>query len=278
MPRPYIEFIHSQHLPWQAAPPAFGGATWKVLSEDAESGAVTALLRFPVGHSALAAQFAADWELFVLEGRGRLGDADLNVHHYAYLPAAWAAGSVVAERDLVMLAMFSAPPQPAADGAPYDSSRLIGPIDTTMLKWDNSGIDPNINHLHASRKNLRLSPEGDCRTYLLGGMPQGFPPEDTPLETHPHVEEFFMVSGDMSVHCGIMRAGAYFWRPPGIPHGRDCTRSGYLLFCRTPGSNRTVSNWSSARYPVSFEPAHRPVLPPELRDAGAVALPPPVSY
>jgi hypothetical protein len=147
--------------------------------------------------------------LFVLDGRGRLGGVNLDVHSYAYLPAAWEAGSVVVDRDLIMLAMFSAAPEPAADGAPFSASRLIGPIDTTMLKWDNSGIDPNINHLHASRKNLRLSPDGDCRTYLLGGMPQGFPPEDTPLETHPHVEEFFMVSGDMSVHCGIMRAGAY---------------------------------------------------------------------
>lgn len=278
MPRPYIEFIHSQHLPWQAAPPAFGGAAWKPLSRDTESGATTALLRFPVGRTTLAARFAADWELFVLDGRGRLGEFALDVHSYAYVPAAWPAGAVTAERDLVMLAMFSAAPDAAAKDTHCDPSRLIGPVDTTLLKWDNRGIDPNINHLHAARKNLRLSPDGDCRTYLLGGMPHGFPPGDTPLETHPHVEEFFMISGDMSVHCGVMRAGAYFWRPPGIPHGRDCTRSGYLLFCRTPGSNRTVSHWSSERYPVSFQPAHRPVLPPELCAAGAEALPSPVSY
>ncbi len=45
----------------------------------------------------------------------------------------------------------------AAAGKP-DISRLVGPIDTTKLRWDNAGIDPNINHLNAARKNLPDDP------------------------------------------------------------------------------------------------------------------------
>jgi hypothetical protein len=278
--RPYIEFIQSQQLEWTAAPAVFGGAHWKLLSRDEASGAVTALLRFAARTTQLAPRLAVDWECFVLQGAASIGELSFATHYYAYLPAGQSLGRLQAPHETILLSFFRGDPQPAPDHqADRDlAARLIAPVDTTAMRWDSSGMDPNINHLNAARKNLRFAPEGDCRSYLLGGMPQGFPPTHTPLETHPHVEEFFMVSGDMSVHCGIMRAGAYFWRPPGIPHGRDCTRSGFLLFCRTPGSNRTVSEWSRERYSVSFTPAHRPVLPANLSAAGAAPVPDPIVY
>jgi hypothetical protein len=277
--RPYIEFIQSQQLTWAPAPEAFGGASWKMLSRDSQSGAVTALLRFAAGRHRLAPRLSADWECFVLKGAPRLGGLQFETHNYAYLPAGFPLATVDTEAETILLSFFGSDPQLAAlSDASYAESRLIIPVDTTALRWDNAGMDPNINHLNASRKNLRFAPEGNCRTYLLGGMPQGFPLHDTPLERHPHFEEFFMVSGDMSCHVGIMRTGAYFWRPPEIPHGRDCTRSGFLLFCRTPGSNRTISRWSEEKYPVSWTPAHQPVLPQELTAYGTPALPDPIEY
>ena len=103
---------------------------------------------------------------------------------------------------------FSAAPRAATgEGAGHDA-RAVGPIDTTALRWDASGIDPNINHLNAAHRNLRFAPEGDCRSYLLGGMPQGYPYGGAAMERHPHVEEFFLVSGDMASHLGVMRAAA----------------------------------------------------------------------
>jgi hypothetical protein len=277
--RPYIEFIQSQQLPWQRAPDEFGGADWKVLSRDADSGAVTALLRIAAGRRAIAARLASDWELFVLKGAARVGELELIMHAYAYLPAGFPLGQVEATDELIVLSFFAGAPVAAQPHAgAYAESRLIRPVDTVALRWDNSGVDPNINHLNAARKNLRFAPEGDCRSYLLGGMPQGFPRAEASLERHPHTEEFFMVSGDMAFHVGILRTGAYFWRPPEIAHGRDCTRTGFLLFCRTPGSNKTITNWSQERYPVSWTPEHRPVLPPELAALGAVPQPDPIEY
>ena len=87
-----------------------------------------------------------------------------------------------------------------------------------------------------------------------------------------------MVSGDMTCHVGIMRTGAYFWRPPEILHGLDCTRSGFLMFCRTPGSNKTISNWTTEKYPVSWSPEQRPVLPEALQSLGATPSPNSVEY
>ena len=305
MARDYVEIIHSPQLPWQPASAAFAGAHWKRLSHDPDTGACTALLRWPPGRAPLPAALAADWEYFVLRGELRLGaQPPAGMHFYGYLPAglplghvdvgAAAIGAPAAEGgsppgtgEAILLCFFSRTPQALADAtrmagsapaASHDASRLLGPVDTTALRWDSSGIDPNINHLNAARKNLRFAPEGDCRSYLLGGMPQGFPYGGNAMERHPHGEEFFMVSGDMACHVGILRAGAYFNRPPQIAHGRDCTRTGYLLFCRTPGANRTVTAWSDEKYPVLWNPPHRPVLPPEFAEAGARAVADPLEY
>jgi hypothetical protein len=293
MARAYVEFIQSQQIPWEPAPAAFGGAQWKRLSHDPDDGACSVLLRWPAGRASLPAALAADWELFVLRGVLQLGKLPvLGTHFYAYLPAGLPLGAVAAghavtdlppggegpgDGSAIVLAFFSREPEAGTAGT-HDPSRLITPLDTTKLRWDNSGIDPNINHLNAARKNLRFAPEGDCRTYLLGGMPQGYPYGGASMERHPHVEEFFMVSGDMASHLGVMRAGGYFHRPPGIAHGRDCTRSGYLLFCRTPGANRTTTSWTDEKFEVAWNPAHRPVLPPELAAAGARPLADPVQY
>ncbi len=51
MPRPHIEFVHAQQLPWSAAP--FVDAPWrelpcKLLSRDPASGACSLLLRLPL--------------------------------------------------------------------------------------------------------------------------------------------------------------------------------------------------------------------------------------
>lgn len=294
MSRAYVEFVQTQRLSWQPAPASFGGALWKRLSHDPQTGACTALLRWPPGRSVLPPALAADWELFVLRGTLRIGAlGPLGTHYYAYLPAGLALDEVVAgdrvdaqrlpggpvpgDGSAIVLAFLSQEPLPGVPG-PQDPARRVGPLDTTALRWDSSGIDPNINHLNAARKNLRFAPEGDCRTYLLGGMPQGYPYGGASMERHPHVEEFFMVSGDMASHLGIMRAGAYFHRPPGIPHGRDCTRSGYLLFCRTPGANRTTTEWTAEKYDVAWNPEHQPVLPQEFAAAGATPIPDPLEY
>jgi hypothetical protein len=144
-------------------------------------------------------------------------------------------------------------------------------INTVEQPWDRVGLEGEIAHLQYARKNLRFAPDGKRRTYLLGGMPQGFPADGSRLEKHPHAEEVFMIAGDMPCSLGVMKAGAYFYRPPEIEHGLDCSLGGFLFIMRTPGSNVTISKWSQELFPVSFTPHHAPELPANHPARGAPA-------
>ena len=242
---------------------------WKVLSADDETGELTALVAIPAGWRVVEKGFnAAPEEFFVLSGDLTINEIVYGLHDYAFLPAGYER-TATSDAGAVVMAFFHGAPAFASGTAPaglYNPALLIERIVTRLQPWDSANVDPKINHLHAHRKNLRLDPNGTCRTYLLGGLPHGFSPSGTAhKETHPHVEEFFMVSGDMScTMVGSMRPGAYFWRPPGFEHGLDSSLTGFLLLCRTPGANKTVSVWSADAYPVNDAAPYNPILPPEL--------------
>lgn len=272
MSRPLLEFLQSQQMQWRRPAEALGHpeVRWKPMSRDAQTGAVTALIQIPPGWNAPEPYaLAAEEELFVLSGSLTMSDVVYGKHDYAFLPAGYGREGAKSEEGAVLLAFYDAAPERIAPGPP--SPAAIPLIRTRHLPWDNANIDPNINHLHAARKNLRLAPDGSRRTYLLGSMPHGFPPEMTGRkERHPHVEEFFMVSGEIACSlCGVMRAGAYFWRPPEIWHGLDSSFAGFLIFARTPGVAATVSEWSKEIFPIDPFPPYRPVLPEDHEASGA---------
>ncbi len=284
MSRPYIEFIHSQFLPWRVGvlPAPRAALRVKVLSEDDVTGAASLIVEYPSDFaSAEAGAMAADEEIFILGGKLEAGDIELGPHDYAF----WSAGRPLPELKSVgptvaLVFLSSAPTliDAAEAEALYRADRTIERVATIDLPWDQSNMDPNIGHLQAWRKNLRLDPDGGARTYLLTGLPHGFPADGRqPLERHPHIEEMFMVSGDMPCSKGVMRAGAYFWRPENIWHGADCTLNGFMFLGRTPGSNKTISEWSETSHPVTYSPAHRPEVPADLTAYGQPAVDP-VTY
>lgn len=294
MARPFIEFIQSQSIAWNTDPVRTGrqDIECKLLSEDNISGASSLLIRFPPGWHATPLEWCSvDEEIFVLSGDVSFNGQTMRRHAYAYWPAGYRRERFEAGAQGAILLTFysgrpeywalSGPPEYWAlrDRAPvYDPEALVEHLDSFKLRWDQTAMDPNIAHLNAFRKNLRLGPNGSGRTYLLAGLPQGYPTSGSePLERHPHVEEMFMVAGDMPCSLGIMRAGAYFWRPPQIWHGADCTVNGFLLFMRTPGSNQTISEWSRDNHPVRFDPEHRPRVPDTLAPL-ATPVADPVTY
>ena len=76
MPRPHIEFIHAQDLPWQsnALPGALNDLDCKVLSSDAESGACSVIVKIPPGWSRQGIEnWSAAQEFFVLDGAVDIG-------------------------------------------------------------------------------------------------------------------------------------------------------------------------------------------------------------
>ena len=66
-----------------------------------------------------------------------------------------------------------------------------------------------------------------------------------------------------------MQAGAYCIRPPMAKHAPYGSPSGALILFRGFGGAQDTF-WEDTD-PFSFEPAHRPILPDDLRQYGAPA-------
>lgn len=286
MERPHIEYIQTQRLPWTAGPAGLGraGVEMKLLSEDAGDGACTVLLRYPPGfRCSRPVRLGADEEFLVLGGVLRIDGTAYGVHDYAFLPVGLEIGAIEVGDDVgaTVLGMFSRSPVAvpvSAETPRFEPDRLIRRIDPLGMKWDNSGQDGPVSELRIARKILRLDPAGKCRTFLLMGLPQTISPtRRRPMEYHTYCEEMFLIAGDIACHCGVMRAGAYFWRPPLIPHGLECSRNGFLALLRIPGSNDNVNHWVQEG-PVDFAPPYAPYLPPHLERYRGTGPEAPESY
>jgi hypothetical protein len=230
--------------PWsvEGAP---DGALIRWLSQDDETGAVTALVDLPAGWKRPgAATNQAGQEFFVLEGALGIGDDLLTNGCYCYYPPGVVQREWRTDEDCCLLAIFHQAPaftksERSAHGAREDQA--IPYLDSWQMEW----IDP----LKASDptepfragvfvKVLRVDEETGSSTHLAGLMPGWFA---LGVEVHPVWEENFTLCGD--VHIAeidgepgyTMTKGSYFIRPAGIPHGPLATKSGNVNLVHTPG-------------------------------------------
>lgn len=267
MPRPHIEFIQSQQLPWVPARWAWPGAgvECKLLSEDSGDGACSCILRYPPGwRGAGPAAIDAAEELLVLEGELVIDGERYTQDCYAYLPAGYARREVASERGAAVLTFFDKAPAKRTRGGDWDESLLVRRLDTFTLPWEASGIDPAYADVGLRHKVLRHDPATENRTILVTLPPHLHPAGwSGPQRRHDCVEEMFLLAGDFLSNVGLMREGAYFWRPPGIPHGPYGSRAGNLALIRTLG-HELVNNWTDYEVAISREPEHRPFLPERL--------------
>jgi hypothetical protein len=276
MSRPHIEFVQSQRLPWHSVndgPRA--GTRHRELSRDAVSGACSRVIQYPPGWSAAAGQcLAADEEFLVLDGELRIGGLAYSHHCYAHLPAGYLRGALSAPAGAIVLTFFSAAPvatPPTASSAQRGAAadpRLVERLDCYTIPWEPIGYAQM--RTGTLRKPLRLDPVNGDTTWLLTSPPHGMPPGGAGArETHPTVEEVFVLAGDLHGNCGVMRAGAYFWRPAGILHGPYGSRLGATSLYRTVGGP-LVAEWTTERFPFRYDPPYEPALP-----AGFELLPEP---
>jgi len=246
----------------------------KLLGQDPQSGACTALVDVPPGSMPpLPETLGASEEWFVLRGAVAFGTAGpvgaagaatadkefhLARHHYAYLPTGTTLRSLRSTAGARLLVFRNAPPVDISTGT--DTLMIV---DAPTMPWDASVLDPKLLHLRMSRKILRAAADGSCRTYLLAGLPHGRPADGRAgLERHPHAEEMFLLSGDLAGPQGVMHPGAYFYRPRDILHGPHFSDLGFLMFMRNPGTNSIVTEWTTERQSLADEPPFDPVLPP----------------
>jgi len=280
MARPHIEFIQAQLMPWrrigQAA--ARPDAEYKFLSRDEETGACSTLIRYPPGwriegdHSIAAAE-----EFYVLDGTLEIDGQSYSHDSYGYFPAAMPHQSFAAPQGAIALTFFDREPTPVTPGDAALRDRCIA-IDALHMPWDMSLNDPKLAHLAISRKDLRLDPDTGERTFLSMVLPHAEPPDkEGPTESHPIVEECYMISGSLTGPHGTMEPGAYFWRPPHIAHGPFGTRWGCVMLIRFVGGKH-VNIWSEEKAPFSFTAPYAPILPEDLSAFAYAPWKPPPRY
>jgi hypothetical protein len=271
MSRPWIEFVQSQNLPWRSDDLSGirPGVVLKVLSEDSESGASSLLIRYPAGWRLQSADaLSADEEFLVLHGTLCMGRQTYREKSYAHLPAGYARGPMAAPSGAVVLNFFSSRPARGPAGT-FDPARLIENLDAFAVPYTGN-FHPEF-PAGAGRKMLYQDPVTHDQSWILGTLPMRWAER---AEVHPVVEEMYLLSGESHGNRGVMRPGAYFWRPPQIPHGPYGTLTGNLYFFRTKGGPLSTHYVEGSR-PFHWWPPYDPVLPESLAAARGEAAPTP---
>lgn len=268
MARPWIEFVQSQRIPWlpgtlESLRP---GTYVRQLSVDDETGACSLLVRYPSGFRADAGALGVDDEFIVLEGELSIGARRFGEMNYAHLPAGFATDAWTSRNGAVVLEFFSGTPVRAKSGVAYDEKRLVAHLDAFAVPYTGN-FHPEFPP-GAGRKMLYQDPETRDTTWLLGTLALRWAERS---EVHPTVEEMYLLGGEVHGNRGIMRPGAYFWRPPSVPHGPYGTQTGNLYFFRTKGGVLST-NYVEPERPFRWWPEYDVILPPELEMArGEVA-------
>lgn len=265
MARERVEFVQSQHLPWTAAPIGAirPGAEARVLSHDPDSGACSLVVRYPEGFDLPAGQvLGADEEVLVLDGELTVGDERHGYLGYAHLPAGHRRGRVSSDRGAIVISFFSAAPKAADRDAPaVDSARLVTGLDGLAVPYTGN-FHPEFPP-GAGRKMLYEDPGTGDQTWLLGTLGLRWAER---AERHPVVEEMFLIAGEVHGNLGVMRPGAYFWRPPNIAHGPYGSLTGNIYLFRTKGG-KLATEYEAPAQPFHWWPDHRPIVPDAMIDA-----------
>jgi hypothetical protein len=265
LPRPHIEFIQQQDLPFERLDLAGdrGETRIKRLSVDAETGASSNLLAFSAGwRRREPSHVLADQELYVLSGDLTLSDVTYTEHCYAFLPRGYTRTDSYSERGALVLAFTSAEFRRVAGEAPpgsVDETRLVRCLNLVSEPWT-ADFDPRF-PVGAGRKWLRRDPVTGDDSWILGTLPlrNGRRPQK-----HPVVAEMYLISGELIGPQGVMRPGAYVWRPPKVWHGPYGSKTGCLMLLRTSGGPLSTV-YSDEERGFDWNPeGYRPILPPDL--------------
>jgi hypothetical protein len=207
----------------------FAALECRLLSEDDETGACTALVSVPRGWSGDLGGQDRRIEMLCLRGALELDGHPFCDGWYADVPA-WATPSAAAApEDALVLLMVE-------DSVPCGAAAAIGVIDTHERRLELPG--PNV-PAGLAIKRLRVDEARGDWTWIGAGAPGYL--EDR-AEIHPTVEEAFVLRGDVLLgERGEMGPGDYFWRPPNVRHGPIYCRSGRLIFFRTKGGGLTTT-------------------------------------
>lgn len=271
MPRPHIEFIQAQVLPWGLDGLGAGrpGIAVKVLSRDDTTGAVSTIVKYPRGWSRPAEILGVDEEFLVLDGALDHAGTRFGPDCYGFWPKGFSRGGLSAPEGATVLTFLSGPLAPGR-AADFDPARLTARIDVREGDWnaDMKAMGLDVMAGHARIRRLRADPATGEITYVTACMPYF---RETQSERHPVIQEIFVLAGECAGNTGLMRAGAYTWRPANVTHGPYGSTAGAVFFFRSHGGPQTTEHDPPVTY--SYEVPHQPVLPPELQALGRRPFP-----
>jgi hypothetical protein len=262
MSRPLTEFIQAQWLPWRTDPlwPHLTGVAHRVLSRDDDTGAMTALLRFPAGWVAGDAPVCPmHEELYALDGAVSVNAVFFPADFYGFLPAGFPRQRATAPEGSVVLAMYT--PAASRDLSDYDHTRWEPRTDVFSAIWPAAepthGLDLAAHHARA--RVLWSDPDGGGQTLIVG-----YPPvwQATTIETQDVDAEYYLLAGDCTLNGrGTMTPGAYIWRPKGSTRVPMAAGTGTVFLIRTHGGPLSFTATGSAS--VDPETTLGPAIPPE---------------
>ncbi len=286
MTRLHTEFIQSQVLPWSP----WSDSAWhhgvqiKNLSCDASTGAISALIHYPASWtSRVAGHLNADEEFLVLSGSLVVNGETYGPFCYGHLPQGFPRTQIQCPVDTIVLTFLSCRPIFSAGAASaWDKSRFVAKVDILnaplSTDFEKLGVrntsSTSIRSNTASFLLLRQDPYTREQTWVLAARALR---HGAKKEIHPVVEEMYLLGGELIGPQGIMVAGAYFWRPPLIPHGPFGAKAGSLLFHRTHGGALSTT-YADAPETFDWHPPYTPILPQELEEYRTRSLPQALPY
>jgi len=283
MPRPHLEFIQCQTIPWKllGKESSRPGAEIKLLSSDRATSACTVIIRYPEGWSMADSHYLkCDEELYVLDGSIKINELSYEKGDYAYLPAGFERTMMSSPSGCAVMTFYEGKHRAIVGAAPEEhcnADKLIRKMQTAQIDWRGAG-DETIASPDVGLKVLRFDPDTGERTWILKiDVPSSQPFEINGVEKHPCVEETFLLEGDMSMTMGVMLTGSYFWRPPNIEHGPMGTRAGFLGLFRCKGGPLTTE-WAKSPARINWNAPFDPVMPDNLREFATKHYDPSLSY
>ena len=236
MARPHIEPYVELDTPFKKLDlNGFKGSEYKVLSLDVDTGACTLKVQFNNGFKRKPGLSYSDMEIFVLEGRVKVGKETWGRGHYAFVPAGMALGAMSSAQGAEVLLMFN-DSEPSFYESDKNHQLALTESHASLNTYQDAPWAPATlaNPSVASGcmlKVLRYDPITEACSFLYCMTPEYA--QDN-ISYHDCAEESYHIWGtSWMMQFGDLPTGGYFWRPPWINHGSFRCELGAIAFGRT---------------------------------------------
>lgn len=263
MSRPHTMFIQNQALPWRdgVLTGQRGPLPARQLSRDDDTGALTAMVRYPAGWTLRAPHaVAAEEEFFVIDGELQVNDHRYGRMSYGRVPAGAARARMQAASDTTVLVMVNGSDRETADVVEMELPAPITPLAEGLETWTENPYTRYL--LGTGVRPLKEDADTGEVTFLYSALPFRYMAKRW---THPVVQEMFVLSGEYAINdVGLMCPGAYAWWRENEWHGPYGSTTGFMMLIRSQGGP-LANTLGEEAIAVDYRPSYRPALPAELQ-------------